>query len=325
MLQGAEEALERRPFRLENPMGRVIRGHVVEAGRAAKEPPTVFLVHGYKGFKDWGFFPLLAQRIARAGIRVVAFNMSGSGIGEDEENFTETEAFETNTYSQELLDLQTVVQAFTSGDGPLEEPPAGATGLFGHSRGGGIALLGASTVPRLRTVVTWASIARTHRWDAETVARWREQGFLPVVNSRTGQVFHLRTDLLEDVERNAARLDIEAAVRGLTLPVLFVHGTRDASVDAAESRRLFAWITAHSGESGQGPLPEDLARLPMPEGAEIRWGPEGSLLVLVPGAEHTFGATHPMPAETPPTLEAVVELTVAWFRSHLLAPASGVA
>ena len=41
--------------------------------------------HGFKGFKDWGFFPHLADRLARAGLVAVSFNFSGSGVGPDGE------------------------------------------------------------------------------------------------------------------------------------------------------------------------------------------------------------------------------------------------
>ena len=36
------------------------------AGRDSPRPAVVVL-HGFKGFKDWGMFPPLADRLARAG------------------------------------------------------------------------------------------------------------------------------------------------------------------------------------------------------------------------------------------------------------------
>ncbi len=52
--------------------------------------PGVLIVHGFKGFKDWGMFPLMAERLAEAGFAACRFNLSGSGIGEDGETFSAT-------------------------------------------------------------------------------------------------------------------------------------------------------------------------------------------------------------------------------------------
>ena len=52
----------------------------VRAGGRAAPRPAVVIVHGFKGFKDWGFFPPFAERVARAGMTAVTFNMSGSGV-----------------------------------------------------------------------------------------------------------------------------------------------------------------------------------------------------------------------------------------------------
>ena len=40
----------------------------VRAGGRATPRPAVVVLHGFKGFKDWGFFPPFAERIARAGM-----------------------------------------------------------------------------------------------------------------------------------------------------------------------------------------------------------------------------------------------------------------
>ena len=56
-------------------------------------------VGGFKGFMDWGFWPLLAEALADAGMAACRFNLSGSGVGEDGETFSEKERFESNTHS----------------------------------------------------------------------------------------------------------------------------------------------------------------------------------------------------------------------------------
>ena len=39
----------------------------------------VLFAHGFKGFKDWGHFPLIQRYLANNGFIVVAFNFSHNG------------------------------------------------------------------------------------------------------------------------------------------------------------------------------------------------------------------------------------------------------
>ena len=279
--------LLRESFRLsfdEEP-GRVIRGRV-EAPAGEGRLPWVLVLHGFKGFMSWGFFPELSRRIARAGFVAVSFDMSGSGIGEDPETISEDEAFARNTPSRELEDTQKVRAFVLAGGVPRADPARAA--ILGHSFGGGVALVHASEHPgAYGAVVGWAAVSTFARQDDATVRRWREEGFLRVPNARTGQVHRLRVDWLDDLARHAERLDVAAACRALRAPTLLVHGTADEAVPFAEAERL-------------------LARLPDGVGS----------LAAIEGAGHTFGATHP-PKGVPPALEDALARTEAHLRRAL--------
>jgi len=59
---------------------RVIRGEV----RVVPQPRgSVVLLHGFKGFARFAFFPWLADQLAANGLTAVTFNFSGSGIVTD--------------------------------------------------------------------------------------------------------------------------------------------------------------------------------------------------------------------------------------------------
>jgi uncharacterized protein len=256
----------------------------VRAGGRTGPRPAVLVLHGFKGFKDWGMFPPLSQRLAQAGFTVVSPNLSGSGV-DDAGDFSLPERFGHNTFSAELQDVRRVADALMTGR--LGVPIPSSLGLVGHSRGGGIAVLYAARDPRVRTLVTWAAISSVERWPAPQRTSWRAAGRTDIQNARTGQVLPLYTDVLDDIEGNASGLDIEAAAERLAVPWLIIHGTQDESVPFAEAERLKA----------ASPRPD-------------------TRLLPIKGAGHTFGAVHPWRSPTP-ELDTVFDATLAWLTANL--------
>jgi len=254
----------------------------VRAGGRGSPRPAVIVVHGFKGFKDWGLWPALADRLARAGFSAVTLNLSGSGV-DDTGEFVYPDRFGHNTFSAELQDLRRVTDAL--GAGELGVAPPSGLGLLGHSRGGGTAILHTATDPRIRALVTWAAISTVDRWPAAQRAAWRAAGVSDVKNMRTGQVLPQYTDVLDDIERNAAALDIQAAAARISVPWLIVHGTEDDAVPLAEGKRLAAAA------------------------------PQARFLAIE-GAGHTFGAAHPWRG-APAELERLEDTTLAFFAGEL--------
>lgn len=270
-----------RPFQLTGADGRPLRGAVrtADVNRAA-----VIICHGFKGFKDWGYFPVLADQLARAGFSAVSFNFSGSGIGEDGESFSETDRFAHMTYSAELGDLGVVIDAVSSGEIGLRPR---ALGLVGHSMGGGVAILQTAGDSRIGALVTWAATAQFGRlWRPDQLAEWRRTGRLDVVNQRTGETLPLYTDILDDLERNREALDITRAAARIHVPWLVAHGTADESVPVADARTLHA----------ANPV---------------------SSLLLLDDAGHTFGVKHPWSGSSK-AFDRLYQATIEWFARHLV-------
>ena len=262
--------------------GDTVRGDV----RIPDGPPprtAVVVVHGFKGFKDWGFFPWVAEQLAGAGHATVSFNFSRNGIGSDPEGFTDLDRFGSNTLSLEQGELRSILAEVLDGD-LLPRRPRGAA-LFGHSRGGAQAILAAAAEPRVRALVTWAALAHFDRWTEETKEIWRADGRIWTLNQRTGQQMPLDLAFLEDFEANREALDVGAAAGKLCAPWLIVHGTDDLTVWPGEGETL---MRANAG----------------------------ARLHLVERAGHTFGAGHPFTGPTPHLREAM-ERTVAHLARHL--------
>ena len=210
----------------------------VRTGDRTTPRPAVLVLHGYKGFKDWGMFPPLAERLARAGFTAVSFNLSGSGV-DDAGEFAFPERFGHATFTGDLGDIRLVVDALAGGR--LDVAAPNSIGFLGHSRGGGLGVLAAAADSRIAALVTWAAISNVHRFAPEEVAAWRARGQMDVLNSRTGQVLPVFTDVLDDVARHGeTTLDIPAAAGRITAPWLIVHGESDATVPVAEAMALRA-------------------------------------------------------------------------------------
>ncbi len=271
-------------FVLPSDAGHEIRGNV-RWPEGSEPGSAVVVIHGFKGFKDWGFFPHTCHTLAEAGHAVVSFNLSHNGIGDDPQAFSELERFARNTLSRELDEVGQVLSAVRSGRLP-GFGGAGKVGVLGHSRGGGQAVLATAEDENVAALVTWAAVSDFDRWSDEVKQEWRSSGRIHVANARTGQQMPLDVTLLEDFEENADRLDIAAAAQAVLVPWLVVHGDADGTVDPQEGRRLAA-----------------LAR-------------DGRLL-LVGGAGHTFEARHPF-TESTPELDQALAATREHFGRHLM-------
>ncbi|MCK5446892.1 MAG: alpha/beta fold hydrolase [Gemmatimonadetes bacterium] len=266
-----------------------IRFHVDDApGPERRSKWLIVVCHGFKGFKDWGFFPYLADNLAtRTGATVVSFNFSGSGIGPDLENFTDLEGFARNTFSREVSDLEAILDGVRAGQlGVASLDPPDSVGVIGHSRGAAAAILVGALRPEVRAVVTWAGIGSVFRyedWFAESLG---DGDVMEILNARTGQRLPLHRDVLDDLRANRAALDMEAAAGRLGPALLIVHGTADEAVPVAEAYSLHAAAVT----------------------AEI---------AVIDGAGHTMDASHPFPG-TNPRLDEAVSRSVAHFKAHLV-------
>jgi uncharacterized protein len=237
----------------------------------SKPRSIAVVIHGFKGFKDWGFFPWLAERLCNHGTAVCRFNMSRNGIGKHPENFDRLDLFADDTYSTQLADVRSVVAFAQKECGKLP------TFLVGHSRGGGVAILAAHDVPHLEGVVTWSAISTVDRWDEPTRKIWRKNGYFDVENARTKQMMRMSTAILDDCEANRARFDIVAAAGKLVVPLLVIHGANDESVPVAESEV----IAAHASDASRA---------------------------VISNATHTYNAIHPL-VDVPVALSMAAELT----------------
>ena len=224
-----------------------------------ENPPVVILIHGFKGFKDWGHFPLVGDAFANAGFALLRFNFSHNGTTTDQPtDFADLAAFAENDLIKELNDLQSII------DGLNNRSLFGRTELdlkniflVGHSRGGGIALISAAEDTRIKGLATWASVNHYDR-GGFPLDVWERDGRILIPNARTGQQMPMNWQFVQVLKANIDRLNIMEQSAKINVPTIVVHGTEDPTVPYQEAQDLvlvnsmFKLITVHQGDHSFG-------------------------------------------------------------------------
>jgi alpha-beta hydrolase superfamily lysophospholipase len=203
---------------------------------------VIIFCHGFKGFKDWGCWQMVANYFVENGFAFLKFNFSHNGMGlEDSAEFTALDKFATNTLGKEMEDIGSVEQ-FIVNELPEILPVINTDNIFiiGHSKGGVSALLYCAHFDtKIQKVCTWASPFDFHRsWNSKFVDKWRADGVQYIKNARTNQMMPLNISVLEDLETNKEKYSLINAGQKLQIPYLIIQGTDDQAVKMEEFNLL---------------------------------------------------------------------------------------
>ena len=248
-----------------------------------KQKPLLIFCHGFKGFKDWGHFNLIADEFAKAGLLVLKFNFSfNGGTHENPIDFPDLEAFSENNYLKEVQDVNHIIEMVKSSQIELENWN-GEIFLLGHSRGGGMVTIVGSENKAVKKVVSWAGISDciSRLPKEEILKEWKETGARHILNGRTNQEMPMKYQFVEVLLGNENKLSIEKACLNMNKPQLIVHGKADLAVLVDSARAIKSW------------------------------NPNASLLEIE-DANHVFGGKHPfdqneLPIHTKMAVDATIE------------------
>ncbi len=252
-----------------------------------KKLPIIIFCHGYKGFKDWGAWGLMANAFAEQGFCFIKFNFShNGGTVEQPIDFPDLEAFGNNNYTKELDDLETVINWIFEENKIKTICNIDDITLIGHSRGGGIVSIKAEEDSRIKRVISLAGVCDFGKRTATVgdLADWKKTGVKYVLNGRTKQHMPHFYQFYEDFIQNEERLTIKRAVSHLQIPHLIIHGNNDTSVLIEEAKNLHEWNSK-------------------------------SELKIIDGADHVFNAKHPwIIPEMPKALKEAISICKSFLK-----------
>jgi len=199
----------------------------------ATQERIVLIGHGVTGNKDRPWAQGLADALASAGIPALRFSFAGNGDSEG--------AFTDCTVSKEVEDLGAVLDAAAA---------AGYQQLIyaGHSMGGAVGVLRASTDARIHQLISLAGMVHTRKFcDTEFGEETPDEGCM-----WEDEDCPLSQTFVDDMHRIDSVLHLTPSIR---VPWLFVHGDEDDVVPVTEGREMFAaanepkkWVEIPGGD-----------------------------------------------------------------------------
>ena len=216
------------------------------AGNNDRKIPLVLIAHGFKGYKDWGFFPYISEQISAAEFITACFNFSLNGMNDSVHLIDDMDSFANLTVSSELADIEELIAAAVSGEMLSAEAAKiwnGEIVVLGHSLGAGIAALAAKNDMHagrnlIKKIILWSSVGHFDRYTERQKKIWKAAGTAEFPNVSTGQMIRLNYSFIDDIEQNKVQFTLSEAVSNLMIPVLIVHGRQDMTVPMKEIQTL---------------------------------------------------------------------------------------
>lgn len=247
---------------------------------------VVLIAHGFKGYKDYGMFPRIAETMAKAGFIAHRFNFSHSGMTENIDTFERPDLFEKDTWNKQVHDFRAVIDGVASGSIEGRGRPFV---MFGHSRGGVSALLtagryaGDAEMAQPAGVVTAAAPSSCLNLSPEQEQQLMDEAFILSPSSRTGQDLRVGKSFVTEQRADPEGHDVLELVRKIACPLLVIHGDQDPTVPHTCAKQIAA--VAQDAEA-----------------------------LIIEGADHVFNTANPLADDEPtsPQLQQMLDRMIAF-------------
>ena len=198
-----------------NPQGESLDYTFHDPGNRSRD--ILIIGHGVTGNKDRPFVVALAEAVVAEGMAVLRFSFSGNGKSGGD--------FRDCTISKEVEDLKAVVSAVVK---------KGYRVIYaGHSMGGAVGVLAASSDERIRQLISVAGMVNTKNfYDREFGEEKPDEGCMWEEPSCP-----LSLSYKNDMYTIGSVIDKASKVK---VPWLLIHGDADDVVPIEDSREIFA-------------------------------------------------------------------------------------
>ena len=261
----------------------VLHGDLHYAGHTSC--PILLIIHGFRGSKNWGFFPTIAEEFAQNGSIVLTWNMSLNGYSKNSQYIDQPDNFARNTITQEMVDTQSIIDSILQDDriisGDIRSHWNGDIHVLGHSRGGGIGILISAENPSIKKLALWNTISRFGRFTERQKKLWSETGTFPIDETEDGIIIAMNYTYISDLEFHGDEYSPLRAITEVSADILIVHAEQDMTVPIREAYALQE--KSHSAH-----------------------------MHSIPQAGHIFGCTHPF-TEMTSSLRDAIDTTTAFF------------
>ena len=261
----------------------VLHGDLHYAGHTSC--PILLIIHGFRGSKNWGFFPTIAEEFAQNGSIVLTWNMSLNGYSKNSQYIDQPDNFARNTITQEMVDTQSIIDSILQDDriisGDIRSHWNGDIHVLGHSRGGGIGSLISAENPSIKKLALWNTISRFGRFTERQKKLWSETGTFPIDETEDGKVIAMNYTYISDLEFHGDEYSPLRSIAEVSADILIVHAEQDMTVPIREAYALQE--KSHSAH-----------------------------MHSIPQAGHIFGCTHPF-TEMTSSLRDAIDTTTAFF------------
>lgn len=262
-------------WKLKGSAGECIYGNTTEPSTSPRG--IIFIAHGFKGYKDYGMFPWLAQQIAEQGHIVHRFNFSHSGMAAGDGPFERPDLFEKDTWNHQVEDLAILTNEFYKDGLPMI--------LLGHSRGGVSCLVAAARgAVEIDGVITLSAPATCNPMTSQMQEELLSKGFIESPSSRTDQMLYVGRAFLQDQLDDPASHDLLPLVETIQSRLLVIHGETDPTVSVESAVAI----------AGAG---------------------QQTTLVRIPNGDHVYNTPNPFPLNNAPStqLAAVWNAIQSWL------------
>ncbi|MBT6269286.1 MAG: hypothetical protein HOI88_02925 [Phycisphaerae bacterium] len=244
------------------------RGQCIHGTTHEPESVTVGVVligHGFKGYKDYGMLPWLAEQFVKRGWIAHRFNFSHSGMLAEDGPFVRPDLFEAASWNTQVEDLEILTKALQVEGIPMI--------ILGHSRGGLASLLalGRGTV-EVDGIISLSAPSQCNQLTAESQQALLQDGFIESPSSRTNQVLRVGTNFLQEQLDDPEGHDLLALLKTNKNNVLLIHGEEDPTVPVAAAHAIHAVLPA-------------------------------STMKPIPGGDHVFNTQNPFPVDDAPSVQ----------------------